>query len=159
MAQKSLEAANLGTESICAFGEYSRKRAVFRLQNQSLPGEKRQHSSCGRRRLARAFIYQAEEKSGLVADRETTKRAFGTDGEIADHPVRNTEHVAKVSMLTGLLEAAVIGTTLEGHEHAFYVAAAEDVVALLTTNRIITAADRAGALADISGPSALPSNP
>ena len=58
-------------------------------------------------------------------------RGIGTDGL-----ERCDEHASRVAAFQSMLEAAVVGTTMEGHERDFYRAAAEDILALLTPDWI-----------------------
>ena len=46
------------------------------------------------------------------------------------------EHASRVAAFQSMLEVAVVGTTMEGHERDFYRAAAEDILALLTPDWI-----------------------
>jgi hypothetical protein len=49
---------------------------------------------------------------------------------------RSDEHASRVAALQSMLEAAVVGTTMEGRDEGFYRAAAEDILALLTPDWI-----------------------
>ncbi|MBO9127927.1 MULTISPECIES: hypothetical protein [unclassified Rhizobium] len=58
------------------------------------------------------------------------------------------EHASRVSAFQSMLEAAVVGTTMEGHDRDFYRAAAEDILALLTpdwvSRKMMSASARSG---------------
>ncbi|MBO9127020.1 MULTISPECIES: hypothetical protein [unclassified Rhizobium] len=54
-------------------------------------------------------------------------RGIETDGM-----ERCDEHASRVSAFQSMLEAAVVGTTMEGRDRDCYRAAAEDILALLT---------------------------
>ncbi|MDM9627693.1 hypothetical protein QTL95_17480 [Rhizobium sp. S152] len=45
---------------------------------------------------------------------------------------RCDEHASRASVFQSMLEAAVVGTTMEGRDRDFYRDAAEDIIALLT---------------------------
>lgn len=63
------------------------------------------------------------------------------------------EHASRVATFQSMLEVAVVGTTMEGHERDFYRAAAEDILALLTpdwiSRKIMSASARSGLSEDV----------